>query len=157
MHMFHIFEKLQLYNKHLMIKMLPNTKKTSNIWSFLFFKTAKQFARNLHASHYHTNICKETMRMWTNLPCFTGLSLFSFHLSIRNVKHGKWFISSSCKRYIIHYEVPLEYRREYSWKPCTVKKIGHKLRYYRMPSECTMNWENGKCLLASGRRLGEDR
>ena len=90
-----------------MIKMQSNANKMSNIVSFPFFKTARQFAHDLTASCHHTNIWKVTIRIWSTLQYFTFLSLFSFYLSIRNVKRRKGFISSSWKGHIIYYETPL--------------------------------------------------
>ena len=141
---FYILKKLQLSNQYLVMKMQSNAKKTSNILSFLFFTIAKRFARNLFASCFQKNICNVMIRMWILLRCFTSLSLFFLYLSIRNVKHLREFISSSLRGCIIHYGVPFEYRWEYSWKPCAVKKIGHILRYYRIPSKCTVNKKHWK-------------
>ena len=93
---FYILKKLQLCNQYLVMKMQPNTKKTSNIASFLLFKIAKRFARNLFAlplSHKHLQGNGDTV----------NLSLFSFYLSIRNVKHRRGLTSLTLQGYINYY------------------------------------------------------
>ena len=70
-----------IINFNIRVHLLPNAKKISNIQWFLFFKIAKRFAPNLFApyfqSHKHLQGNDKDMNM----------SLFSFYLLIRNMKH----------------------------------------------------------------------
>ena len=97
MHIFYILEKLHFYNQYLVIKMAMDLNqmrtKISNIRSFLVFKIAKRFAPNLFAPHYHTNICKVTIRIWTP-PAMLHVSVTILLLFVnykREASQG-WFI-----------------------------------------------------------------
>ena len=97
-------------------------EKISNIRSFLFFKVAKRFARNLFAPYYHTNICKVTIRIWIPLRCFTGLSLFSFYLPIRNVKRSILHTVSFLKRMKLCYLGECQKLNHFRRELCIIQK-----------------------------------
>ena len=89
MHIFYILEKLKLYNQYLVIEMAMELsqmrKKYQTFCRFcLRSKIAKRFAQNLLSLNYHTNSCKVRIRIF--------LSLLSFYLLIRNLKHGRVYI-----------------------------------------------------------------